>query len=144
MDDLEIGRRLAAWFPGVTVLTANGDSFFVYDPDRDLPPERQMPFLTIVTSDAYDQDSQLDRPGVYRLNIGLTKATYTSLFSDAAAEWDYAALDEVMPHPVYAPQYWVCVLNPSEATLEQLRPLLTEAYDFAVRKYANFRERHRA
>ncbi|GAA1572550.1 DUF6194 family protein [Kribbella sancticallisti] len=142
MDDLEIGRRLAATFPGVNVLVANGDSFFIYDPDRDLPPQRQMPFLTIVTSDSYDKDSQLDRPGVYRLNVGLTKTTYTSLFGDAAAEWDYAAIDTVMPHPVYAPQYWVCVLNPSEATLGEIGPLLTEAYDFAVRKYTNQRQRH--
>jgi hypothetical protein len=125
------------------VLDANGDSFFVYDPDRDLPPERQQPFITIVTSDAYDQDSRLDRPGVYRLNVGLTKATYTTLFGDSPAEWDYAAIDEVMPHPVYGPQYWICVLNPSEATLEELSPLLAEAYDFAVRKYANFRDRQR-
>lgn len=37
-----------------------------------------------------------------------------------------------MPHPVYAPQFFVCILNPSEATFEEMvKPLLAEAYDVA-------------
>ena len=141
MDEPEIRRRLTASFPGVNVLEANGDSFFIYDPDRDLPPERQQPFITIVTADTYEKDSLLDRPGVYRLNIGLTKATYTSLFP-TPGDWDFTALDELMPHPVYGPQYWVCVLSPSAATVDELLPLLTEAYEFAVRKHSNYQARH--
>ena len=39
-----------------------------------------------------------------------------------------------MPHPYYASQYWVCVVNPSSATFEEVRPLLAEAHAFAVRK----------
>jgi len=50
-----------------------------------------------------------------------------------------------MPHPVYASQYWVCVVNPSEATWDTLRRLLAEAHDFAARKYApNQQTRHSA
>jgi len=41
-----------------------------------------------------------------------------------------------MPHPVYGRNHWVCVLNPSEATFETLKPLLREAYDRAVERYA--------
>lgn len=44
-----------------------------------------------------------------------------------------------MPHPVYAPQHWICVLNPSRETLEAARPLIADAYGFAVRKYRNRR-----
>ena len=41
-----------------------------------------------------------------------------------------------MPHPVYGRMYWVCVLNPSDETLEtKARPLLVEAYELAVSKY---------
>ncbi|MBB5235210.1 hypothetical protein HNQ09_002662 [Deinococcus budaensis] len=36
-----------------------------------------------------------------------------------------------MPHPVYAPVGWVCVLNPAAVTFEGLRPLLQEAYEKA-------------
>lgn len=46
-------------------------------------------------------------------------------------------MDTLLPHPTYASQHWVCVLNPGEATLETVRALLAEAYEFAARKYAN-------
>ena len=75
-----------------------------------------------------------DRPGVFRLNIGVGRETYDSLF-DPAAEHDFTALDRLMPHPVYGRNHWVCVLNPGEATFESLRPLLTEAYDRAVERH---------
>ncbi len=49
---------------------------------------------------------------------------------------DYAALDRVMPHPVYAAQSWVCVLNPSPETFEAIKPLLAEAYARVADRYA--------
>jgi len=55
--------------------------------------------------------------------------------------FDYTSLDVLMPHPIYAVQHWVCVVDPSAATLELLRPLVDDAYDFAVRKHANQRAR---
>jgi Family of unknown function (DUF6194) len=48
-------------------------------------------------------------------------------------------VDQLMPHPVYAPQSWVCVLNPSETTFQAVRPLLAEAYELAVRRHAKRR-----
>ena len=109
------------------------------------------PFVTLVTSDLYDQFSNLNRPSIFRLNIGIGKQTFRSLLGepllpsgrDSAAEsgenssdYDFTALDQVMPHPVYGRMYWVCVLNPSDETFEtKVRPLLAEAYDLAVSKY---------
>jgi hypothetical protein len=139
MDAGQINEYIADAYPGVNVMEGGGDIFFIYDPEGDLPPERQMPFVTIVTSDNYDAVSNLNEPGAYRLNIGLTRATFTAQFSKAA-EIDYAEREKVMPHPTYAGQYWVCVVNPSDAGA--LRPLLDEAYEFAVRKYGNHRSRH--
>src|SRR5262249_30227539 len=117
----------------------------------DLPPERQLPFVTIVTGDHYDTISDLDRPGAYRVNIGLTKTTYTASFGAAPTERDgngmlrtgddYATVDTLMPHPVYGSQHWVCVVNPGEATLATVWALLAEAHAFAARKYANQRAR---
>ena len=46
------------------------------------------------------------------------------------------ALHQLMPHPVYAPQSWVCVLNPSPETFRAAQPLLAEAYAMAVRRHA--------
>jgi hypothetical protein len=48
---------------------------------------------------------------------------------------DFTGLDQLLPHPVYAPMSWVCVRNPSDATFQSVRPLLAEAYNLAVRRY---------
>jgi hypothetical protein len=134
-------------FDGVNTLEGDGDSYFLYDPRCDLPPERQHPFATIVTGDRHDQVSGLDRPGAYRINIGLTKATYVARFGAAPTRrdekgvletgFDYAEADRLMPHPIYGSQHWVCVVNPGEATLAAVHTLLAEAHGFAARKYAN-------
>jgi len=136
-------RYVCGTFDGVRVLEGGGDTFLVYDPEGDLPAERQMPFVTIVTGDHYDSVSKLDRPGAYRLNIGLTKATYVARFGAGPTphDVDHAAADTVMPHPTYAAQHWVCVVNPGEASLETVRTLLAEAHAYAARKYANHRAR---
>lgn len=128
-------------FEDVQPFTADGNTFFFYD------PEHKFPFATLVTNDAYDQVSNLSRPSVFRLNIGISKQTYQSLFgaqTSPSAEdsrdersYDFTVLDQVMPHPVYGRQHWVCVLNPSTATFQAVvQPLLAEAYDRDVRKHA--------
>src|SRR5829696_4604454 len=151
MDASEMKRYIVETFDGVRAAEGSGDTFFLYDPDGDLPPERQLPFATIVTGDHYDHVSDLDRPGTYRLNIGLTRATYTARFGAAPTRrdadgvletgFDYAAEDTLMPHPIYAAQHWVCVVNPGEATLAEIRMCLAEAHEFAARKFANHEAR---
>src|SRR5262245_17583703 len=113
MDEAMLTRYITETFAGVHVLHGSGiaesDTFFLYDPDRDLPPERQFPFATIVNKDYadFDRSSNLDRPGVFRLNIGVDKGTFRARF-DRGGEHDFAALDRLLPHPVYAAQSWVC------------------------------------
>jgi hypothetical protein len=48
---------------------------------------------------------------------------------------DYTALDRLIPHPAYAAQAWVSILNPGEATAGQARALLTDAHARAVRRH---------
>jgi len=81
--------------------TTRGDFIFIYDPDRDLPPNRQHPFAAPVTGERHDTVADLERPDVFRLNIGVSRETFESLFPDGAADIDYTARDRVMPHPVY-------------------------------------------
>lgn len=111
---------------------ANGDHFFMVRPAEAPEVDRRMPLATLVTSDRYDEVSDLERHGVFRLNIGLSKETFAELFGDGEGEWDFAALDILMPHPVYAKTYWACVLNPGPETWERLMPLLQEAYAVAA------------
>jgi hypothetical protein len=135
-------QRFLASRSGTRIIEAHGDVFALYDPAEDLPPERQLPWATIVTSDnPYDATSHLDRPGVFRLNLGLPKARFHEVV-DVAAEHDPTALDALFPHPVYGGLHWLCVLNP-DRTWPAVQGLLGEAHAFAVRKYDNAARRAR-
>jgi hypothetical protein len=129
MDEASIARYITETFENVETAESSGDVFFFND------PERKFPFATLVTGDNYDQVSNLNRPGVFRLNVGAGKETFKSLFGSAAKEsYDFAALDQIMPHPVYGMMYWICVLSPSDATFEKVKPLLAEAYEMWAKK----------
>jgi hypothetical protein len=142
MDEESIRRHITGELEGVEVTIASsengapevswGDTFFICDPHRDLPDQKQFPFATIVTHDYGDFDnlSNLDRDGVFRLNIGVSKETFDRLFPSHEG-FDYAVLDRLMPHPVYDVNHWVCVLNPTDATFSEIQPLLQEAYAIA-------------
>lgn len=146
MDIASIIQHIIDHLEGVDIVQANGDTFFFYDPGRDLPPDRRMPFATIVTSDAHDRASRLDRPGVFRLNIGISRERYEDMFGPLPpgpigvdpvdTGYDYTRLDTIMPHPIYSPLAWVCVLNPSDDTFEEIAVLLREAHDLAAGRRA--------
>ncbi len=141
MDASSITRYLTETFPDIQVETSDESSFFFCG------EERKFPFATLVTKDSYDTVSNLNRPGVFRLNIGLARATFLSFFgaqparpgeADAGpADCDFTALDRLMPHPVYGSMFWACVLNPSASTFEEkVRPLLAEAYEQASGRHS--------
>jgi hypothetical protein len=146
LDEAAITRYIET-MPGVDVVVGSreagspeiawGDTFFIYDPNRDLSDTRRFPFATIVTKDygEFDHASALDRLGVFRLNIGVSKETFAKLF-DSAEPFDFTALDRLMPHPVYGTNHFVCVLNPSDSTFDAIKPLLVEAYEIAVKRAA--------
>jgi hypothetical protein len=150
VDQDAIIQYITDTFTGLDILRPTdgpgaGDTFFFYDPQHDLDPAHRLPFATIVTKDygEFDNTSQLNRLGVFRLNIGVSRDTFRTLFGYAPGEerttsaaYDFAALDRLMPHPVYAPQSWVCVLNPSAQTFEAIKPLLTDAYARVVTRHA--------
>lgn len=130
MDETAILNSITTNYPGVEMISAYGYQMFFYGSDRKLP------FATLISSDTeYDRVSNLDRPGVYRLNIGISKDTFQAMFpSTETGAYDYTALDTFMPHPEYAKQHYVCVLSPSETTFEKVCALLTEAYERAARR----------
>jgi len=154
MNELSIIQFISSAFADVDVVVASkengapeiswGDMFFFYEPNRSRPEEHRFPFATIVTQDygEFDNASNLNRKGVYRLNIGVGKETFRSVFGAPAetdakgAAYDFTALDRLLPHPVYGKMYWVCVLNPGAATFEAVRGLLAEAYEAGRRQRA--------
>ncbi len=147
MDEDAVVQFITTEFRGVEVLELADSKFFFYHPDPAQPTDHKFPFITLVSSDEHDTASNLNRPGVYRLNIGVSAATYRSKFGAqpgfprdggiVATGHDFTALDRLMPHPVYAAMSWVCILNPSQATFEDIKPLLLEAYRLAAAKLQN-------
>lgn len=72
----EIKTYLFQNFENINLVDANGDLFFMYG------HHDKQPFATIVTRDnEYDSTSNLNREGFFRLNIGLDKKTFDSMFN---------------------------------------------------------------
>jgi uncharacterized protein DUF6194 len=148
MTEEEIRQYVTGSFPDAEVFVASaeseapeiswGDTFFFHDKESTGRPNR-FPFATIVTKDYgdFDNASNLNRPGVFRLNLGLSRDTFRLLFGTAIvpSDYDFTALNKLMPHPVYAPQFFACILNPSDTIFtESIQPLLAEAYAVAQKR----------
>ena len=149
-----------AGLPGVVAVTASeatgapqvawGDSFFFYDPDGDQPADRRLPFATIVTQDydGFDMASNLNRPGIYRLNLAVGRVRFGELVGYPPAQhpaqeedFDYRTLDCLLPHPVYAAQAWVSILNPEDKTSALARSLIVESHRRAAEHHRQRRRR---
>lgn len=126
------------------VVNSWGERGVFYNPNNAL--KRGIYVLTVKEKDGdNDKSSNLNREGVYRISIGVRRNTFIYMFGSVPARpakggvvdmpFDFAQIDKIVPHPVYAWMSWVCVLNPSDATFEQLKPLIQEAYEYAKEKY---------
>ncbi|WP_405477969.1 DUF6194 family protein [Streptomyces canus] len=105
-----------------------GDAFFYCAPDGRMPRTTQ-PYGTIVTKNYPDDSaSDLDPPGRWRVNVHVGRTTLPELL---AGRYDLAAADVVLPHPVYGPLGWICVVNPGERTTGTVVRLLREAHEAA-------------
>ncbi|HEX8628591.1 MAG TPA: DUF6194 family protein, partial [Catenuloplanes sp.] len=119
--DEQSGAPQSAW----------GDRFFYVGSDR------RRPFATIVEHDTpgFDESSDLDRPGIFRLNIQAGRDEFQhrfgyppAEFANRRAELDFTRLDEILPHPVYGIQGWACILNPTGGRLPDVELLLAHAH----------------
>lgn len=128
MTEDDITQHLIDMLGGGHFEVADDNTFFFHGADN------KFPFATIVTKDnEFDSASQLNRPGVFRLNVGVGKESFRALFGEQPPiDIDYTALDRLMPHPVYAKMHWVSVINPSAATFETVKPLLAEARNLLI------------
>ena len=138
-DAEAIVTYLTTTYPATDVVTIPGAWFFSLDAEKHWPN-----YATIVTTDEHDMGSPSNlsaRPDVFRLNLGVDKATCERYGgAGGESEPDYAALDTVFPHPVYAAQHWISIMSPSWATWnETVIPLIAVAHD----RLAAQRARHR-
>ena len=141
----EILRYCLENLEGSTLVESWGEKGIFYNPGHVL--KRGVYILTIKEKDGdNDKSSDLDRTGIYRLNLGVRKETFSKLFGElpkrpkaggiVEMDCNFSALDRLMPHPVYAWMGWLCVLNPSEETFEMLKAYIQEAYEYAKEKFA--------
>lgn len=130
---------------GSILVESWGEKGIFYNPGRVL--KRGVYILTVKEKDGgNDQSSLLDRPGIYRVNLGVRKSTFIRMFGEVPKrpgagrvvemDHDFSAVDQILPHPVYAWMGWICVLNPSENTFAALKPYIQEAYEYAKEKFA--------
>ena len=133
IDESFITSYITSTFENIETIVNMGYTFFFYRDDH------MHAFATIAsTGNEYEKISNLERPGVYRLNIGVSRETFQSLFGKGKIDlspYDFTTLNTIMPHPDYSSQFFLCVLSPSEATFEKIKPLLSEAYDVAMKRY---------
>ena len=133
-DPETIVRYISDTYPETDVVEAMNAWFFSLDPETHWPN-----YATLVTTNEHDDASDLDRAGVFRLNLGVDRPTFERIAA-AAADADFTAFDRLLPHPVYAKQLWISILNPTDATFsETVVPLLALAHD----RLAAQRARHR-
>ncbi|MEM8809677.1 MAG: DUF6194 family protein [Cyanobacteria bacterium P01_G01_bin.38] len=131
---------------GIVPKESWGETSLFYNPGRVLP--NGVYFCTIKHQNGNnDKASDLDRPGVFRVAIGLNPDTYVRLFGPKPGRplkggivvtdnnYDFTKLNELMPHPIYAWMGWAQILCPSRNQFESIFPLIEEAYKGAVRKF---------
>ena len=105
-----------------------GYSFFFVGDDH------RLSFVTIANSDNdYDKVSNLNREGVFRVNIGVSRETFKKLIAEpGATPVDYSVLNVFLPHPEYSRQNYICILNPSGENVEATKKLIVEAHSIAA------------
>jgi hypothetical protein len=140
----EVIAALQDTFAGLTPKATWGETSLFYNPGGVLPSG--VYFCTVKEHDgANDRASNLDRPGVFRVALGLPQDCYEELFGPRPPRppkggvvmtgHDFTVTNVVMPHPVYAWMGWVQVLSPSAETFTEMHPLFVAAYDEVLAKF---------
>jgi hypothetical protein len=123
-DPATIVEYILDTYPDADLVEAMNAYFFSLDAEKHWPN-----FATLVTTNEHDDASDLDRPGVFRLNLGVDRPTFEQIAA-AEPDPDFTALDRLLPHPVYGQQLWISILNPTHDTFERtVIPLIALAHD---------------
>lgn len=144
MESEEILNYCLEHLEGTVSVSSWGEKGIFYNPDNRL--KRGIYILTIKEKDGEnDKGSNLDRDGIYRVNLGVRKQIFINMFNTIPKrpakgcvvdmDYDFTETNRIIPHPVYAWMGWLCVLNPSNKTFGKLKPLIDEAYEYAKEKY---------
>jgi hypothetical protein len=131
-------------YPELKIIDVWGETSLFYNPDDSL--KRGIYFCTLKNKDGEnDKISHLHRADVFRVNFGISKKTFVSIFNTIPkrpvkggvieGDYDFQAYDILTPHPIYGWMAWVSILNPSKKSLEIMQALIDESYRLCTQKY---------
>jgi Family of unknown function (DUF6194) len=140
----EVVEDLCVRLDGVVPKASWGETSLFYNPGLVLP--NGVYFCTLKEHNGdNDESSNLDREHVFRIAIGLGPLAYSKLFGPrpvrpakggiVATGDDFAALNLLMPHPIYAWMGWAQILSPTHQTYGEVFPLIEGAHALAVAKF---------
>lgn len=135
IDDIQ--RYILEHYDDINLVNTWGEKSFFINPGQKL--KRGTYFATLKEKDSEnDKASYLDRNNIYRLNIGINKEYFISMFSTLPARpkkgciiegnHNFLGLNTILPHPVYGWMAWICILNPDYNTFNECKKLLDNAY----------------
>lgn len=136
-------HHLLSNFKDLVAIQSWGEDALFYNPGGKKP--RGIYFCTFKEKDGpNDKASELNRGGIYRFNVGISKQDYTLMFGSVPKRpskggvietgHDFRQINVITPHPVYGWMHWISVLNPSKKTIETLSPIIERSYQLAVKK----------
>lgn len=144
MNVEDLANEILSLDKGVVFDSNWGERALFYNPGRAL--KKGIYIATFKERDgANDSASKLDRGGLFRMNVGLTKSSYFKLFGPTpprpsaghvvSTGHDFTAYDVITPHPIYAWMGWVAVINPSHETFLTIKPYIIESLGLAKSKF---------
>ena len=137
-------QHLMENYPGLKSADVWGETSLFYNPDGVL--KRGIYFCTLKNKDGEnDKASYLNRADVFRMNFGVSKKTFLSMFQVCPkrpikggvidGDYHFQSLDILTPHPIYGWMAWISIINPSHKSLEGMRSLIDESYQICMEKY---------
>lgn len=137
-------NKIMTKYPGLIPTNTWGELSLFYNPKKALA--KGVFFCTLKSKDGdNDTASNIDRNGVFRFNFGISKKSFLKLFDQEYkrpakghiinAPFDFTQLDTILPHPIYGSMNWICILNPSAKSLEQIEELIDESYELVLAKH---------
>jgi len=134
---IDIENYILETFQDVYPLSTWGEKSFFLNPENKF--KRGTYFATIKQKDGEnDKASNLSQENIYRLNIGISKDMYLSLFDSLPkrpskggiilGNYNFQKKDIILPHPIYGWMGWISILNPSQKTFKNCKSLLKNAY----------------
>ncbi|QOP45659.1 DUF6194 family protein [Sulfurimonas paralvinellae] len=144
MTPKDIKEYIIENFEGVIPKSSWGETSFFYNPNKALP--NGVYFCTIKEKDGdNDKASYLDRDNVFRFSIGISKQSFQNLFNNKfkrpakgdiiESSFNFKELDLITPHPIYGWMNWICILNPTKESFDDIKDFLDESYGLAVEKF---------